>query len=378
MPYVTTQPTTPYASTNVGVIQPEVYGIAINWFVNRTPLFSRLPKLPVGSMSFLCTNDNYRPRSVLMNNSGTINSSATSLVVDDGSGIVAGDVIEIESEQMLVTAVSTNTLTIVRGHAGTTAASHVDSQAVYLIGNTRTGAEVDVNGISRTPAPVTQYLQTVQHPYSVGGALQSATNYVSGFNSPLDRDRMLAMQHAVDDFESSMCYGSGVALAGATTRPMQKGLRTLISTNKTTSPTNAGAYKPSDFIRDGIQKAFDGGGRPTLAIVSTDFLTGLSVWGNAVQRVDAGTNIFGTAIEMFMSPFVPGVALIPAPLLRAGTAVVLSGDEVRVRIKRPLVDKPRGSRGDAFEGDMIMEGAIELDNEAHHAWVSGITAYAPA
>jgi hypothetical protein len=45
-------------------------------------------------------------------------------------------------------------------------------------------------------------------------------------------------------------------------------------------------------------------------------------------------------------------------------------------MKRNLFEKPRGSRGDATEGDFIMEGAIEVDNEAHHAWVEGITAFA--
>ena len=65
-------------------------------------------------------------------------------------------------------------------------------------------------------------------------------------------------------------------------------------------------------------------------------------------------------------------------MLRPGTAICLCDPEVRIRLKRPMIDKPRGSRGDAFEGDIIMEGAIELDNEAHHAWVTGVTAFAAA
>jgi hypothetical protein len=111
-------------------------------------------------------------------------------------------------------------------------------------------------------------------------------------------------------------------------------------------------------------------------LVSTDFLTGFAVWGHAVQRLDAGATAFGTPIDLFEVPFLSGISLVPAPLLRPGTAICLSGPEVRIRLKRPLFEKPRGSRGDAVEGDFIMEGAIELDNEAHHAWVNGITAFA--
>ena len=381
--YDVAQPVLPYNSVNAQVILPEVYGIAINWFVNRTPLTSRLPKLPIGSLSFYATNDNYRPRSTPLNNGGTVGSTDLTFTVTDGSGIVQGDILEIDTEQILVTSVSGNVITTVashggRGYGGTTAATHADTTPVYLIGNARTGGEVNVAGISRLPAPVQQYVQTFQQAYSVGGSLQSATNYVSAYNSPLDRDRMMAIQHVMDDMEGTSYYGAGQALTASIKAQQQKGLRALITTNKTTSPLNSAAYKPSDFMRDGPQKCFDGGGLPSLILASTDFMTGLAVWGGAIQRINAGVNVFGTPIDMFLCSFIPGIPIVPAPLLRAGTAIVLSVPEVRMRIKRQLFDKPRGSRGDAFEGDMIMEGAIELDNEAHHAWVSGITAFAPA
>jgi len=157
-----------------------------------------------------------------------------------------------------------------------------------------------------------------------------------------------------------------------------KGVQSILSTNKVTTPTNASAYKPSDLIRDTIQACFNGGGNPSLLLVSTDFLSAFAVWGHAAMRVNAGSNVFGTPIDLFEAPFLSGISIVPAPLLRPGTAICLSANEARVRLKRSMIDKPRGSRGDAFEGDIIMEGAIEVDNEAHHAWVSGITAFSAA
>lgn len=375
MPAYQNGPVDQWTSINAGVIPNDVFGVAINWWVNRTPIFSRLPKLPVGSPSFLITNDNYRPRSNPMNDSGGISNSDTTMGVTDGSMFDVGDVVQVESEFMLVTAISSNNLTVTRGYAGTSAASHNDALPVYLVTNTRTGAEVNVSSVSRIPATVTQYNQTLQHAYQIGGALQADANYVSAYASPLDRDRMLAMQHVVDDFESAAYYGKGKAIGATGDRPMMKGLRSLISTNLTTSPTNGAAYKPSDLVRDTMQKCFDGGGNPTVLLVSTDFLSGFAVWGHAAMRIPAGTNVFGTPIDLFEAPFLNGVNIVPCPLMRPGTAVCLSDPEVRIRMKRPMFDKPRGSRGDVFEGDIIMEGAIELDNEAHHAWVEGITAF---
>jgi hypothetical protein len=96
------------------------------------------------------------------------------------------------------------------------------------------------------------------------------------------------------------------------------------------------------------------------------------------MRLEAGANYYGTPINTFQAPFLSGISIVPAPLLQQGTAICVSDSEILVRLKRPMIDKPRGSRGDAVEGDIIMEGAIQLSNEAHHAWVSGITGFAAA
>jgi Family of unknown function (DUF5309) len=372
--YVTNYPLQPYDAIQNSVIVNDVFGIAINWFVNRTPLISRLPKLPVGSPTFLITNDNYRPRSQLL--SSSYSTTGTTLTFTDATEFDVGDVLQVDSEYFLVTATSATTPTVTFAYAGSSNANHSSGATAYLITNTRTGAEVNIQGLSREPATVTQYCQTIMHAYQVGGSLATTQNYVSGLGTPLDRDRMLALQNVMDDFESAMYYGQAISYGSAAgARAMMGGISSLIKTNTTSAPTNAAAYKPSDLVRDTVQACFSNGGNPNVLIVSTDFMQGLETWGQAVQRLEAGANVFGTPINMFEAPFLDGQVIIPAPLLRKGTVIALTSPEARVRLKRPLFEKPRGSRGDAIEGDMIMEGAIELDNEAHHAYVTGITAF---
>lgn len=373
MPAYNVGVTNPFDS--LGVMPTPVMGVAINFFADRAPLLSRLPKRSLRVSQFELTSDTFRPRSVLAQEA--LDDTETGVDVPDGSVFLPGDVIEVDSEQMLVASISSNTLTVTRAYAGTTAAAHSNGATVYLIGNTRTGAEVDQNGISRIPTTVKQYMQTVQHPYGVGGALNSRENYAlpPGAASVLGRDRAYAMQHAVDDLETSMYYGTGVGLAASTTRPAMKGLRALVTTNKTTSPTNAGAYKPSDLIRDTLEKCYTYGGNPNFLLVSSDFMTGLSTWGQAVQYVGPGETEFGVPIQTLKAPFLGDVEIVVAPLLRSGTAVCLSRAEVMIKVARDMFDKPKGSRGDADEGDIIVEAAIAVENEAHHAWVSGITAF---
>lgn len=375
-------PLSQYTAFSGGLIPRDVFGVGINLFINRTPLMARLPKLPIGTPEFVVVGDGFRPRITELQSDVT--NVATSLTPADATMFENGDVIKVESELMLVVGRTTDgtTITVSRGYDGTTAAAHTAGASpklpIQLITNTRTGQEVDQDGIARIADTYTQYLQTIQHPYQVGGALQANSNYVAGVGqSPLDRFRTLAIQHTMDDAESAILYGTGVALAAPTTRPMMLGIRNIVpGSNFTASPTNASAYKSSDFIRDTIEKVTQGGGNPTLIMVSTNFQSAFSLWANPLQRVDAGANAFGTAISLFYAPFITGAYIIPNPMLKPGTAVALTADEVRIRVKRSMFDKPRGSRGDAFEGDIITELAVEVDNPSHHSWVEGVTGFA--
>jgi hypothetical protein len=64
---------------------------------------------------------------------GAISSTtATAVTVDDGSTFSGGDVIKVGSEHMLITGISVNVLTVIRGFSGTTAATASDDAAVSI------------------------------------------------------------------------------------------------------------------------------------------------------------------------------------------------------------------------------------------------------
>lgn len=367
---------TPFAYSNVNVIPPDVFRMAINYFPNRCPLLYRLSKLPLNALTFYMNNDTYRPRTATMNAAYTTNSDTT-LTLTDATGIDVGDVLEVDSERLLVTAVNNGTVITVTGaFEGTTGANHNNGSTVTIVTSAETGAAVDKNAMSRLPSAVAQYSQTVQKAYQVGGSLQSTGNFMGGAVTPLDRDRLMAVQHTMDDFERACYLGKGAALSASVTRQTMKGLKTLCSTNNVTSPTNLSAYKPSDFVRDVLQGPKNNGGQPDLVLLSSAFMVGLAQWGWVLQKVDSEVSDLGVPVDTFMVPFLGGVKLVEAPLLPSYAAVAINSREVTLRIKRALNDYPRGRRGDAEEGDIILEGAIDVENEAHHSWVSGVTGFA--
>lgn len=63
---------------------------------------------------------------------GGINSSVTTVTVDDGDYFKVGDLIRVANEIMEVIAISTNDLTVRRGLFGSTAATHSDDTAIRL------------------------------------------------------------------------------------------------------------------------------------------------------------------------------------------------------------------------------------------------------
>lgn len=245
--------------------------VTTNWFINRCPLASRVPRLPIGSTTFAMINRR----------------SATK---NDG---------------------------------------------------------------------VTQFCQTWQHPVPLKTHTESP-------NMPFDQGKMDALQNLMDDIEETSYYGVGSDPAVSSV-PKQKGLRTLIKTNRTLEPQNASAYRPADLIRDTLDRCRDGD--PDVLLVSTNFITGFAIWGQAIQRLNAGSNVFGTPIDIYETPFLGGVSIIEAPLLKPGTVICLSSSEVRLRMKR------RETWVANSRGEFVAEGAVEIDNEHHHAWVEGVKAF---
>ena len=67
-----------------------------------------------------------------INEGAQYSATDTLLTVTDGGKFKAGQTIVIESEQLYITAISTNDLTVTRGVNGTTAATHADSTDISI------------------------------------------------------------------------------------------------------------------------------------------------------------------------------------------------------------------------------------------------------
>jgi len=94
---------------------------------------------------------------------GAIVAATTTLVVDDGTNFRAGMTISVagSDEVMLVTAVSTNDLTVVRGFGGTTAADIADNAIVTIDSVGREENSTGVDDLMFEPELTENYFQTL-------------------------------------------------------------------------------------------------------------------------------------------------------------------------------------------------------------------------
>lgn len=379
------------ALSTVGSLQPiqfaserptVIEAVAREIFVNETPLFARLRQNRARDVVFTILSDDVRGRSYVVG-TGDITNSATTLPIADSSPFLVGDVLEIGTERLEVTAdpPTATTLTVKRGVEGTTAAAHTAGDAITLIGNSRTGDEIDQSGSRNVRTSIEQYIQTFQMAVQVGGlaeAVSSNTALPPGASSVFGQNRAVKLTEIVRDIEYTSYYGIGQKAAAAGDRAKQKGLKTLIKSANV--KTNGGAsYTKASFIADSVQKIYDAGGMPDAVLCSTDFLSGLETWAPSKTTYISNdtTRKLGVPVESFVFPLnAKPITFIPSLQLKAGTAVVLTSEDLSMEYIRPLQWMPRGSRGDRIEADWIGDYCIKLGHPQWHAWVSGITSYA--
>lgn len=399
---------------NQGVLTPypwltifpkTIFGVAQQWYVSRTPLTSRLPSLPIQNVTFSMVTYKFRPRTTTLAVAIT-STTATSISLTDASILMNGDKLRIGGEVLEVTAapdIVANTATVRRGAAGTTAATALINAVVTNLGNTRTGGEKFQLALQQIPGLTQQFIQNFQHVVSVSGVMQavgSALPLPPGVGGPFEKNKMDALQNVMDDIEFSTLYSLPEAISnnGTVQRQSQAGLFNLIKTNAvapggnifgaTNAPSNPTAYKPTDFMNDVIAPIRANGGQPSVIHANNKFITGMAEWGLPLQRFTNGVTKFGTNIQYFISPFLGEIPIVenmwlnyvdPTNINGVGAAMVLTEQEVRFRDLEALKYRPYarvGDTGDAGEGDWIDRRAVEVDNEPHHGYVTGITGFA--
>jgi len=350
----------------------------------ETPLLDALgdPMKEATSTHHEWLEDELLPNKDAINDSTwTDPSSDTEFDVDNGSRFRVGDQIQVEGseELMLVTAINTNTLTVVRGYAGTTAENLADNQVINILGNAALeGADKPgVRFTNRTRC--SNYTQIFTAAVEVSGTDLAASQL--GLADELDYQKQERLRELVRDLENTVINGgqptSDPQGSGSVRRSM-RGIVQCLSTNlfhTGDSGFPSGTDLDEAKINYVLRKIWENSsGNVDLIVVGGFQKRKINAFCADSRTYAANDTTFTNMVSIYESDF--GVCRIITTRWLPQDAVLLL-DSSRISVLplagRSFHFKPLASSGDYECGELIGEYTLELRNEAAHGLVRDLS-----
>jgi hypothetical protein len=350
----------------------------------ETPLLDALgdPRRAAQSTHHEWLEDELLPNKDAVNDSTFTDPSAdTEFVVDHGSRFRIGDQIQIEGseELMLVTGINGDTLTVVRGYAGTTAENLADNQVINILGNAA------LEGSDKPSVRFTNrvrrgnYTQIFTATVEVSGSDLAATQL--GLADEMDYQKQERLRELIRDLESTVVNGGEPASnpeGSSTVRRTMKGIIQHLSTNVFhtgdsgfPSGTDLDEAKVNYVLRQIWENS---SGNCDLIVVGGFQKRKINGFCSASRTYAAGDTTFTDMVSIYESDF--GVCrIVTTRWLPQDTVLFVDSSRVSVLplAGRSFHFKPLASSGDYECGELIGEYALELKNEAAHGLIRGLS-----
>ncbi|MBL0920743.1 MAG: DUF5309 family protein [Phycisphaerales bacterium] len=368
-----------------GPFTPEIANaVLFRQAANYCPIYALLQARGLARMTvaekFEWYTSEHLARSTAINNGGAAyDANTTSIVVDDGSVFFDDSLILFEAtgEVGLVTDVSGNTLTVVRG-IGAVVASHANSVAndapVRCLGSAAgeaapspVGREVDLDG-------QWNYVQTFREAVELSGR---KTRVKTDTQDERPRQRMAAFQRQIASIEHAIIFGARGAVAGAEGRRVTTtgGIRQTALSNRV---TGAGAISRDDF-NDLVRPIFEAYPGDKVAFCGSVAVNALNaLWHNAITVVPT-TTLVGLDVRRILTPY-GAVDLIHHHLLKgayAGDILALDPSQIAWRFtdggQLQILPDTQAQGDDAKRDEVFAEGGFEAGDEVAHAVIEGVT-----
>jgi hypothetical protein len=350
----------------------------------ETPLLNALgdPMREATSTHHEWLEDELLPNKDAVNDSTFTDPSAdTDFVVDNGSRFRIGDQIQIEGseELMLVTGISTNTLTVVRGYAGTTAEDLADNQVINILGNAALEGADKPNARFTNRSRCGNYTQIFTAAVEVSGTDMAASQL--GLADEIDNQKQARLRELIRDLENTVLNGGQPASnpegSGSVRRSM-KGIIQHLSMNlfhTGDSGFPSGTALDEAMINYVLRKIWDSSsGNVDLIIVGGFQKRKINAFCSDSRAYGANDTTFTDMIGIYESDF--GVCkIVTTRWMPQDAALLLDSSRINVLplAGRSFHFKPLASSGDYECGELIGEYTVELKNEAAHGLIRDLS-----
>ena len=276
-------------------------------------------------------------------------------------------VIKVDSEYMLVTARTTDNLTVTRGFNSTTAATHANSAKVWIV------AQINTEGADANSAVATvrtrpyNNIQTLERSIEITG-LQEAVEHLGGISSEMNYQIQKRMIELSDELEMNLIRGTRRDGA-TTTEQLMGGLETMITTNAT---SDSGTVSTDDIEAD-ILTIFNAGGIPRLILGSPKVTQDISNLYKDRIRTEVIEQIGGVNITTIVNPLAQGSISIVPHVMLSGQYFMLDTSKLALGYVRPFFMKDLADDGDSDKRGIYGDYTLKIFNENAQARRSGYT-----
>jgi len=305
----------------------------------------------------------------------------TDFVVDNGNRFQLGDQIQIEGskELMLVTAINTNTLTVVRGYAGTTAENLADNQVINILGNAA------LEGADKPTARFTNRSRLGNYTQIFTGAVEvSGSDLAAGklaLTDELDYQKQERLRELLRDLENTIINGGQPASTpqgSGTVRRTLKGIFPHIATHLYEtgdsgfpSGTSLDEAKLNYVLRQIWESS---SGNVDTIVVNGYQKRKINEFMSSNRSFGPTDQTYSDLVSQYESDF--GLCRVIVSRWMPQDALLLL-DSARVSVLplagRSFHFKPLPSGGDYECGQLIGEYTLELRNEEAHGCIRGLS-----
>lgn len=310
-------------------------------------------------------------------------SGALSFVVDDGTKFRIGMVIQdvTTGEQMLVTNVVSNTLTVTRGWGTTSAGSLTNNDVIVIIGNANAEGAAVPTALTATPVKKTNYTQIFREPIDVTET-EDATELYAGSND-LAGLRREHLQLHMKDIERAFFFGEPKEdTSGSQPIRATGGLRYWITTNVATP----GALTEAVF-EDWISDVYAKGGDKKMGFLSPLIASAVNSWAKGRLQMFPKDKTYGIAVSNYLS--IHGELNFVVEKLFAenttynGYAFAVDMERVAYRYlagngknrDTKLLKNRQTAGADKIIEEYLSEIGFQLMTEDRHGFMKGVTSY---
>jgi len=313
-------------------------------------------------------------------NDGTgMTSGDTTMAVDNGSRFRAGDVVKIPrtGEQVLVTAVASNDLTIIRGWGSTAAAAIVDNDPIVIVGNANQEHATKRNMIIGDQTIRTNYTQIFRTPFGIS---RTAANSEMYGGKDLAHIRMMQLIEHQKEIERAFWFGEPKEdLTGTHPRRATGGVDYWISTNATDAGGALTQIEFNTFLRTGFRY----GSKKKWLFAAPIVVEAISYWAAQKLQVSVNEKTFGISVMEYLTPFgsvsIVLMNLFTEVTLYSGYAYLIDVEGLAYRYLEnsdtKLKTNIQANDADGQEDEYLTECGLQFNNEKKSALLYNVTSY---